>query len=177
MLQDLPRIAQVALLAKDRGAKSMRVNNEQPSRRVLAGIAAIRKRIIQYNYNHTTHTCQVRPRTSTGNRLARVHRLALRPPRGRDVRDVLLDDERADLFLLDLCRPPTELVGALLDRALVGLDEVAEHLRVRRGDHARVDVGAGAQVVEDTRGDRGADEIKGFCTLLRDGDEGNAEKI
>lgn len=91
--------------------------------------------------------------------LADVHRLA------RDARDVLVDDEAPDGLLLDRGRPAAELVRALLLHALVRLHEVAEHLRVRGGDHARVDVRAGAEVVEDTRGDRGADEVERFCAL------------
>ena len=107
---------------------------------------AVRKRVIrEYNYNvhssspprallHAYHAL------ASAAHLARVHRLALGTPAARDERDVLLDDKRADLLLLELGRAATELVRALLLDALVGLDEVAEHLRVRGGDDARVDV-------------------------------------
>ena len=132
---------------------------------------AVRKRVIrEYNYNvHSSAPPPTRRITTTTVvrvlPLARVHRLTLCAPTACNIRDVLLDDELTDLFLLPLGCAAAELVRALLLHALVRLDEVAEHLRVRRGDHARVDVRARAEVVEDAGRDRGADEIEGFCSL------------
>ena len=72
---------------------------------------------------------------------------------------MLVNNKISNPFTLPRRRATAESVVKLLLCTLVGLDIVAQHLGVRRGDHARVDVRAGAEVVEDTGGDRGADEI------------------
>ena len=96
--------------------------------------------------------------TNANPTLTHVHRLS--SGRGRSDRsDVLVDNEVTDALALPRGRPTAELVVALLLHALVRLQVVAQHLGAVRGDHARVDVRAGAEVVEDTGGDRGADEI------------------
>lgn len=70
---------------------------------------------------------------------------------------VLLDD----LLIEDGRRALGELVVLSLLRPLVGLDVVAQQRRLLLGDDGDVDVGAGAEVVEDTGEDGVARELDG----------------
>ena len=74
------------------------------------------------------------------NHLARVHRFTLRRTTASKMRDIFINDEAPDLFLLYRSCPTTELIRTLLLHALVGLHEVAQHLRVARRDDACINV-------------------------------------
>lgn len=98
--------------------------------------------------------------TGLQHRLCRVHRLGL-----HNGCYFFANNKAPDGLALVRRRAPTEHVSALLFHTLVRLDEVAEHLRVRLGDDARIDVRARTQIVEDTGGDGGGDEVEGLFAL------------
>ena len=70
-----------------------------------------------------------------------------------------------NILFLPRRRPPPEDVRPLFLHALVRLDEVAQEVGLGGGDDAGIDVGAGAEIVEDTGGDGGSDEGESFVTL------------
>ena len=73
---------------------------------------------------------------------------------------MLVNNEVPNPFTLPRRRASAESVVKLLLCTLVGLDIVAQHLGVRRGDHTRVDVRTGSEVVENTSRDGGDDEVE-----------------
>jgi hypothetical protein len=80
-------------------------------------------------------------------------------------RNSLAHDQTPDILLLPSRRASPELVILLLGHALVGHLNVTKHLGVGGGDDACVNVGAGAEIVEDTSGDGVFDELESFLAL------------
>ena len=77
----------------------------------------------------------------------------------------LTNHQLSNRLLLPRRGAPAERIMPLFLHALVRFDEVAEVVGLRCCDDAGVDVGAGAEVVEDTGRDGGGDEGKGFFAL------------
>jgi len=91
--------------------------------------------------------------------LANIHGLAC------DGCDLLVDDQLSDALALPSRGSSSERVMAFFFDTLVRFDKVAEHFGASCGDDARVDIGPGSKVVEDTCRDGGRDERE--CILSR----------
>lgn len=87
--------------------------------------------------------------------LCRVHGLS-----NRDRCYFLVHHQAPDRLTLPRCRAPPEPIPLLLLYTLIGHLDVAEHLCVPGSDDTRVDIGARAEIVEDTRRDGVLDELQ-----------------
>ncbi len=79
--------------------------------------------------------------------------------------NLLRQNQFSNLFFLPCCCARREDVCPLLLDSLVGHLYIPKHLGVVGGNDARVDIGTGTKIIEDTSGDGVLDELESIGAL------------